>query len=409
MTLLSMTAHVLQIIRRAKDPMAKTDIAAVSGLSLSAVSDHVERLLNEKLIKVSNIGNSSGGRKPRLYTLNKDVGYIISIELGTSSVRVAIADFDCNLLFCDRSAVNLNEGPETVLTHIHKMVEQLMISNQISKDSVLGIGIGIPGPVEFASGLPISPPIMPGWDRYPIREFWAKYYDCPCYVDNDVNTMALGEHAKGLNFEVDNLIYIKIGTGIGAGIIYDGKLYRGSSGSAGDIGHFDVGADVTCWCGNTGCLEAIAGGKAIAAKAKELALAGKSDFLLDLLQEKGDLTLKDIGAGIQRLDSLSVELIRDSGALIGRVLASLVNYSNPSLISIGGGVSEFGDIVLAAIRQGIYQRSLPLATRNLLINKSILGRSAGLIGGAFMTIDQLIINSTDDNAQNFFELKSKLQ
>ncbi|MGG2198708.1 MULTISPECIES: ROK family protein [Paenibacillus] len=389
--------------------MAKTDVAAVSGLSLSAVSDHIERLLKENLIQVSNIGNSSGGRKPRLYTLNKDVGYIISVELGTSSVQVALTDFDCNILCYDRSPVNLSEGPETVLTYIYKMVEQLMLEHHISKSTVLGIGIGIPGPVEFASGLPISPPIMPGWDRYPIREFWSQYFDCPCYVDNDVNIMALGEHAKGLNFEIDNLIYIKIGTGIGAGIIYDGKLYRGSSGSAGDIGHFDVGADVNCWCGNTGCLEAVAGGKAIASKAKELALAGRSDFLLDIVEEKGGLTLKDIGLGIQRLDSLSVELIRDSGALIGRVLASLVNYSNPSLISIGGGVSEFGDIVLAAIRQGIYQRSLPLATRNLIINKSILGRKAGLIGGAFMTIDQLIINSTDDNAHTFFEPKAKLQ
>jgi predicted NBD/HSP70 family sugar kinase len=138
-------------------------------------------------------------------------------------------------------------------------------------------------------------------------------------------------------------------------------------------------------------------------------LAGKSEFLSETLKKKGELGLKDIGLGIQRLDSLSVELIRDSGALIGRVLASLVNYSNPSLISIGGGVSEFGDILLAAIRQGVYQRSLPLAPRNLVINKSILGRTAGLIGGAFMTIDQLIINSTDENSDTFLDLKLKQQ
>ncbi|MFC3341229.1 ROK family protein [Paenibacillus abyssi] len=387
--------------------MSKTDIVAESGLSLSAVSDHVERLINEKLIVVSNIGNSSGGRKPRLYALNKDAGYIISIELGTSSVRVAISDFDCNILYSDHSPVDINEGPEKVLTHVYHVVKHIMSTNHIDQVSIKGIGIGIPGPVEFTSGLPISPTIMPGWDRYPIRNFWSKYFECPCYVDNDVNIMALGEHAKGLNFEVDNLIYIKIGTGIGAGIIYDGKLYRGSSGSAGDIGHFDVGSDVICWCGNTGCLEAVAGGKAIATKAKELALAGKSNFLLETLDDKGELSLKDIGAGIQRLDTLSVELIRDSGALIGRVLASLVNYSNPSLISISGGASEFGDILLAAIRQGVYQRSLPLATRNLLINKSILGKSAGLIGGAFMTIDQLIINSTDDNSHSFHDLKQR--
>lgn len=395
MKLLSMTAHVLQIIRRAKRPLSKTDIAAASGLSVSAVSEHVERLMNEKLIQISNIGNSSGGRKPKLYSINQHAGHIISIELGTSAVRIAITDFDCNILVSHGAPVEISEGPEKVLSFIHSMVSEMLVKAQIEKSTIKGIGIGIPGPVEFASGLPISPPIMPGWDRYPIREFWSQYLDCPCYVDNDVNIMAVGEHAKGLQFEVDNLIYIKIGTGIGAGIIYDGKLYRGVSGSAGDIGHIDIGRDVSCWCGNRGCLEALAGGKAIAAKAKEMALTGKSEFLLEQLKAKGDITIKDLRMGIHSFDSTSVELIRESGALVGQVISSLVNFANPALISIGGGVAEIGDILLAAIRQGVYQRSLPLSTRNLLINKSNLGKAAGLVGGAFMTIDQLIINSIE--------------
>lgn len=406
MKLLSMTAHVLQIIRRAKHPLPKTDIALASGLSVSAVSEHVERLMNEKLIQTSNIGNSSGGRKPKLYSINQHAGYIISIELSTSAVRVAITDFDCNILMSQGSPVDISEGPKKVLTYINDMVGQLTTKAHIDKTAIKGIGIGIPGPVEFASGLPISPPIMPGWDRYPIREFWSQYFDCPCYVDNDVNIMAVGEHAKGLQFEVDNLIYIKIGTGIGAGIIYDGKLYRGVSGSAGDIGHIDIGRDVSCWCGNRGCLEALAGGKAIAAKAKEMALAGKSEFLLERLNSKGEITIKDVGMGIHSFDSASVDLIRESGALVGQVISSLVNFANPSLISIGGGVAEIGDILLAAIRQGVYQRSLPLSTRNLLINKSNLGKAAGLVGGAFMTIDQLIINSVE-KSDTLLDLRMK--
>ncbi len=401
----SVTARVLQIIRRSKDPLSKTDIAAESGLSLSAVNDHIERLISDKLIIISEIGNSSGGRKPRLYALNKDAGHVISIELGASSVQFAICDFDCNLKFSDHASIELGQGPDEVLEQIYRRISSLMEMNRISKTSIKGIGIGIPSPVEFISGLPISPPIMPGWDRYPIRVFWAKYFDCPCYVDNDVNIMALGEHAKGLNFEVDNLIYIKIGSGIGAGIISHGQLYRGSNGSAGDIGHIDVGSDVLCWCGNRGCLEAIAGGKALTAKAKELASSGHSSFLMEALKEKNDITLKDIRAAIQQPDPLSVELIRDSGATIGRVIASLVNFFNPSLISIGGSVSEFGDIFLASLRQGVYQRSLPLATRDLRINKSTLGRPAGLIGGAFMTISQLIVNSRDSDTDTVLERK----
>jgi glucokinase-like ROK family protein len=383
------------------------ELMTESGLSWSAVSDHVERLFNERLIEVSEIGNSSGGRKPKLYALNKHAGRIISIELGSSSVRVAICDFDCNILDSESSSIVLNDGPNKVLTHIYQIVKQLLDRHQIEKKSVLGVGIGIPGPVEFASGLPISPPIMPGWDRFPIRDFWENHMECPCYVDNDVNIMALGEHAKGLNFEVDNLIYVKIGTGIGSGIVCEGKLFRGSNGSAGDIGHFDVGSDVLCWCGNRGCLEAIAGGKALTAKAKDHALQGRSQILLDALNERGEIKLKDIEMGLQLLDSLSLELIRESGAYIARVIASLVNFYNPSLISIGGAISEFGDIFLASLRQGVYQRSLPIATRNLQINKSVLGKTAGLVGGAFMTIDQLIINSTNNNADTFLEWRKE--
>ncbi|WP_261305818.1 ROK family transcriptional regulator [Paenibacillus andongensis] len=393
-----MTAKVLQIIRRAKLPLSKAELAEETGVSLSAISVHVERLLEEKLIEVSKIGVSSGGRKPRQYALNKNIGLILSIELGTSFVHIALTNFNCEILYLTTSDIDITDGPDRVLTRIHELVDQMLLENKVDKVSIKGIGIGIPGPVDFSMGIPISPTIMPGWDKYPIREFWSKYFDCPCYVDNDVNTMALGEHAKGLQFEVSNLIYVKVGSGIGSGIIYDGVLYRGSTGSAGDIGHFDIGSDVVCWCGNKGCLEASAGGKAIVSKGKERALSHRSEYLLQILNSRGKLTIDDIGTGVLQLDSTSVALVRESGTSIGRVIASIVNFANPDLVVIGGRVAEFGDIFLAAIRQSVYQRSLPLATRNLIINKSVLGNMAGLIGGAFMTIDQIIIQSTDNEA-----------
>jgi predicted NBD/HSP70 family sugar kinase len=398
-----MTARVLQMIRRAKSPLSKAELADESGFSLSAVSDHVERLIVEQLIEVNTIGNSSGGRKPKQYSLNSRYGHILSIELGTTSVQIAITNFNCEILCSKASSIDINEGPDKVLTYIQQLAEQLMLEFGLDKASIKGIGIGVPGPVDFSLGIPITPPLMQGWDNYLVPAFWSKYYDCPCFVDNDVNIMALGEHAKGYKFEIDNLIYIKIGSGIGSGVIYDGKLYRGSAGSAGDIGHFDIGNDVLCWCGNRGCLEASAGGKAIVSKGKVLASSMKSDFLSKRLQEHGDITLEDIRAGVLNLDPVSVEIIRESGALLGRVLASIVNFSNPDLVAIGSEFSEYEDILLASIRQSVYQRSLPLATRKLLINKSILGNTAGLIGGAFMTIDQLIIQATNDKVDSFLK------
>jgi predicted NBD/HSP70 family sugar kinase len=395
--MLSLTANILQMIRRAKSPLSKADIAEKTDVSLSAVSGHIERLMEEKLIQVSNIGVSSGGRKPKQYSLNSSYGFIISIELGTASVQAALTDFNCQIVASRSSLIQINQAPEAVLTQTYQLIEQLMKDNHIEKQSIKGIGMGIPGPVEFSTGCPISPPLMPGWDGYSIKAFWSTYFDCPCYIDNDVNIMALGEYTKGLNFEVEHLIFVKIDTGIGAGVIYDGKLYRGATGSAGDIGHFDIGTDVICWCGNRGCLEASAGGKAITVQGKEHALAGKSAYLLKVVEEEGDLTLNHIHAGLQSLDSVSIELIRESGTAIGRVIASIVNFSNPSLIAIGGTVSEFGDLFLAALRQSVYQRSLPLATRNLTINKSNLGAEVGLVGGAYMTIDELIIHGTNNS------------
>jgi glucokinase-like ROK family protein len=394
--MLSLTANILQMIRRAKSPLSKADIADIAGVSLSAVSGHIERLMEERLIQVSKIGISSGGRKPKQYSLNSSYGFIVSIELGTTSVQVALTDFNCQIKTSKSSLIRINQGPEVVLTYIYQLIEQLMRESSVQRHSIKGIGMGIPGPVEFSSGRPISPPLMPGWDGYPIKAFWSTYFECPCYIDNDVNIMALGEYAKGLNFEVAHFIFIKIDTGIGSGVIYNGKLYRGATGSAGDIGHFDIGTDVVCWCGNSGCLEASAGVKAITTKGKELALLGKSDYLLKTVQDEGILTLDHIEAGLQSLDSVSIELVRESGRTIGRVIASIVNFSNPSLIAIGGTISEFGDLFLAALRQSVYQRSLPLATRNLVINKSILGTKVGLIGGAYMTIDELIIQGTND-------------
>ncbi|WP_187274144.1 ROK family transcriptional regulator [Paenibacillus sp. N3.4] len=402
-TVLSMTARVLQLIRKAKFPPSKAGIASELGVSLSAVSVHIDRLMQQQLVIVSHVGNSSGGRKPKQYAINNNYGWIVSIELGTSCTQVAITDFVCNILISKSSINDINQGPDVVLPHVCQLVEELLSENSIDPKKVKGIGIGIPGPVDFHMGTPIAPPIMPGWDQYPIREFWAKHYECPCYVDNDVNNMALGEHAKGLNFEVDNLIYIEIGTGIGSGVIYDGKLYRGSTGSAGDIGHFDVGNDVVCWCGNKGCLEANAGGRAVVKHASQYALAGKSDYLSGILTRNGQLTIQDLEEGLLKLDPVTVELIRQSGTTIGRVIASIVNFANPSLICIGGRLSEFGDIFLAAIRQGVYQRSMPLATRNLMINKSILGKQAGLVGGAYMTIDQLIMGATNEEIDSYLD------
>jgi predicted NBD/HSP70 family sugar kinase len=208
--------------------------------------------------------------------------------------------------------------------------------------------------------------------------------------------MALGELYQGASRGVNNLIFVKIGTGIGAGIICEGKIYRGSNGCAGDIGHISVDKNgPLCHCGNRGCLEAVAAGPAIAMRSLTEAQSGKSPLLMKYYERNGNyLRAEDVGSAAREGDSLSIEIIRQSGQFIGDVLAGLVNFYNPEIIVIGGGVSNLGDLLLSSIRQSVLNRSLPLATRELLIFFSKMGADAGVIGSINLILDYMFSLST---------------
>jgi glucokinase-like ROK family protein len=274
----------------------------------------------------------------------------------------------------------------------------MLQENGLSSDTLNGIGVGVPGPVDFSVGTLVSPPIMPGWDRYPIIQTMQQWFPSSnVVVDNDVNVMALGEVYQGAGRGIDNLIFVKIGTGIGAGIICEGRIYRGSSGSAGDIGHIGVDKNgPLCHCGNKGCLEAVAAGPAIAGRSLTAVQAGKSPILLKYYESNGNiLRAEDVGNASREGDALAIEIIRESGQFIGDVLAGLVNFYNPGMIVIGGGVSNLGDLLLSSIRQTVLRRSLPLATRDLLIVFSEIGKDAGVIGAINLAMDNIFMVSTN--------------
>ena len=248
-----------------------------------------------------------------------------------------------------------------------------------------GIGIGVPGPVSFRDGVPVSPPIMPGWDRYPVRELLTREHNCPVAVDNDVNIMAIGERYGGVAHSVDNLLFVKIGTGVGCGIHINGEVYRGPDGCAGDIGHIQVDSHgPVCACGNVGCLEAIFSGAALARDALAAARSGASPALAERLTANGTVTAKDVADGAAEGDVTCIKLIREGGRRVGTVLATLVSFINPSMIVIGGGVAGLGHVLLAEIRSVVYRRSLPLATGNLPVVLSELGPRAGVVGAALL-------------------------
>jgi glucokinase-like ROK family protein len=364
-----------------------------SGLGRTVVVQRVGQLIESGLVTEGKHAPSTGGRPARVLRFQAEAGSILAVELGATSLAVGIANLSGALLAFREEPCDIAAGPEAVLGRAEELLDELLAAEDAPGSPLWGLGIGLPGPVEYAYGRPIAPPIMPGWDGYPVRERLARRYDAPAWVDNDVNLMALGELRLGLARGERDVVYIKIGTGIGAGLISGGRLHRGAQGAAGDVGHIAVVDDpsVICRCGNSGCLEAVAGGAALGRLATEAARAGRSPFLAKRLADSaaGALEARDLGAAALHGDALAVEIFGRTGRHIGGMLATLVNFYNPSLVIIGGGVASVGDLLLASIRETVYRRSLPLATRDLRIARSALANRAGLHGAAFAVLDEL--------------------
>ena len=380
-------ARVIRAVRR-KKVTSRPEVSRITGFSRTLVSKYIDSTIELALLEEGTLGVSTGGRAPRLLKFNADAGAILVAELGASGMSIALSDLSGKLSEIIEIEGDIGLGPEKVLLKIENAFEKII--SKTDKE-VWGIGIGLPGPVEFAEGIPMSPPIMPGWDRYPVRQRLSEKFNVPVWVDNDVNLMALGEVAKNHEKKYNELIYIKIGSGIGAGILTHGRLHRGAQGCAGDIGHIAVAGvtDVVCRCGNVGCLEALAGGIAIARDALIAAENGQSKFLHDRYRAKNKVEASDVIEGAKSGDKWCVDAINAAGQQVGKILATLVNFHNPSIIVFGGGISTAGDQLLASIRETVFKRSLPLATRDLEIRIGENSDSTGLIGAAEMVISEL--------------------
>ncbi|MET8337163.1 ROK family protein [Streptosporangium canum] len=376
-------ATLLRLLReRAR---SRAELGDVAELSRSRLNLELDRLVELRLVEQAGLAASRGGRRSGMVRLAATMRFA-GIDVGATSVDVAVTDGGLEVLGRASEPCDVRDGPVAVLDRAVEMLAKLRGQGLFTQ--LHGVGIGVPGPVSFREGMPVAPPIMPGWDRYPVRETLGQELGCPVVVDNDVNIMALGELHAGLAKQVDDFLFVKIGTGIGCGIVVDGKIYRGVSGSAGDIGHIRVDdAGPICACGNAGCLEAYFGGAALAREAT--AVAERSPYLGERLRRTGALTGEDVAAAAELGDAEAVRLIRDGGHRVGLVLAGLVSFFNPGLVIVAGGVARLGHLLLAEIRSVVYRRSLPLATGNLPIVLSELGDSAGVIGAARLCSDHV--------------------
>ena len=353
---------------------SRAELVALTGASRNTISARVDQLIEANLLEEGGRGWSTGGRPPTILQFNSRAGCVLAVDLGVTSVDVAVTDLSAQVLATVGHPIDIADGPGPVLAEVDRLAQKVLADAGLAPADVRAVGVGVPGPVEFSTGRPFHPPIMPGWHDYPIPGAFARY-ECPVYVDNDVNVMALGE--LGVADSADDVLVVKVGTGIGCGVIVEGRVYRGAQGSAGDIGHIYVarpdGRTVLCRCGNENCLEAIAGGGALL---RDALAAG-----LPVTSTRQVIELADHG------DGAAVELVRNSGRTIGTVLAALVNFFNPHRIVMTGGVAQAGLPLLAGIRETVYRRSMPLAARSLEISVSDAPEMSGRIGAALMAIE----------------------
>lgn len=366
---------------------SQADLVRVTGLARSTVTNGLDTLHACGVIRTGGLRPTPGrGRPADRLDINPGFGVILVADIGTQSARLSIHDLGQHTLAAEMMPVDLSDEPAAVLELISVKFEELFRQLPRPHGPARVLVVGLPGPVDVQRGVPVKPPIMPGWDGFPVSDFLSERLGCPTLVENDVNLRALGE-ARALPVDQSPLLYIKVGTGIGGGLItVAGELHRGADGAAGDIGHVRVpGADhAQCVCGNIGCLESVA---SLTAMLRVRQAMGGFDSRVPASVEELE---NDIRAG----DQVSLKLVRQSAAMIGEVVVSMVHFFNPARVVIGGTTTDSCDDLLAGIRSVVYRRALPLATRRLSLCHPILGELSGTAGAVVLGIEDALDSAT---------------
>ncbi|MEV0421162.1 ROK family transcriptional regulator [Streptosporangium canum] len=372
---LATSGEVLRLIR-AGEAVTRADIGRVTGLSRPAVSLRVTELLDRGLVVEDSEGPSTGGRPPHRLAFNASGGIVLVASLGASRAQIAVCDLAGRELARESLAVDVEEGPDVVLPLVMDTWSGLLASRPLSQ--VRGVGLGVPATVEFAAGRTESARIMASWTGVAVPPIIAERFPAPVFLDNDVNVIAIGEHRAVYAGEADDLLFIKVSTRIGSGVIAGGEILRGALGAAGEIGHIPVrdGGGVLCRCGNIDCVDSVASGTAI---------------LRDLRARGHEVkTLADVVSLVRAGDAETMTVVRNAARMLGEVVASAVNLLNPAVVVLGGDVAETFQPMVSGVREVVHRRSTALSTRNLRIERSRLGPGAGIVGCAHMVLDHIL-------------------
>ena len=388
-------AIVLNIIWR-QSLISRADIARISGLNRGTVSSLVDELIYEGYVKEIGPGDSVMGRKPIMLQFNSENGVIIGIDLGVNYILLLLADLKAKVLVRRRLTIEPKSGEKRILERMFSAIDQLLLTSPPTPKGVLGLGIGVPGLVEMEHGVLVFAPNL-GWKNVPLKEMLEERYKIPAYVDNEANMGAIGEKWFGAGQGVRHMVYLSVGVGVGAGIILNGDIYRGSTGYAGEIGHFTMLPDgPECGCGNRGCWEALASEGAILRRLGEAMERGDAIILEATAREKrrhgeGECMALDVLIeACERGDEVSRSVLRETGKYLGIGIAGLVNTFNPEMVIVGNNIVRCGSWVFEEVRKELKARGLSRLLRGVEVIPAMLGLDACAIGGVSVVLNDLL-------------------
>ncbi|MBZ5740510.1 ROK family protein [Nocardioides mangrovi] len=373
------TAGELLELVRAGRASTRSQLRALTGLSRTAITTRVSSLTSSGLLLLGEELASTGGRPPGALVFNHEAGVVLAIAIGRSRSQLAVCDLDGGELAADSRDHEVGVGPDELMPQIADRLSVLLgsVLPGLGDPPVLGIGLSLPGTLDLVRGLSIGSPVMSGWDGVELASYLEGAAKAPLFVGNDADVLARSEQLGGAG-TLDDVLVVKASTGLGLGIIAEGRVLSGHLGAAGEIGHTKVeaAAGLACRCGATGCLETLAGGWALVAKAREAGHEVSHVRDLVALALQGDPTARG--------------LLRDSGRELGEVLAVAINLLNPAAVVIGGDMAAAFDFHVAGVRESVYARAAPLATRDLQFLPATHGDRAGVVGCAALALDHVL-------------------
>ncbi|WP_395103468.1 ROK family protein [Actinomadura sp. SCN-SB] len=368
--------QLLQLVRQGQ-ARTRRDLMELTGMARSTVAQRVDQLVTAGYLREGGVDVSTGGRRPNLLRIDEGSAVVLAAHLGATHGRAAVVDLAGRTLAETAGRLNVADGAEPTLAWAASRFHTLLAEAGRSMAEVCGVGIGLPCPIDRRTGRVIPTPILASWRDLDVVSALSARFPGPVLADNDANMMALGEFTA-IGDDSSTVVLVKVGTGIGAGIVEEGRVLHGAGGAAGEIGHIRLRGhdDVACVCGAHGCLAAVASGAALA---RELARTDPS------VRETADV-VRLVRAG----NADAVRLTRQAGRVLGEVLATLVSVTNPGVLVVSGGLARTGEHLLAGIREVVYQVAQYRSTRGLRITEGLLGERAGVIGAASMVIDRVL-------------------